>query len=259
MIKIIWFAACIAVLILLEAGCRTPGGTNNRPASAPLKELPVEQGSPEPPAVERKLDQAAGESSAADHGSFEPVVVGEGTLKAGNGKTETVRIRMIRGKEVTGSDPGPFQGTFLTGTFEAVIVGSDDRERAPYPLNEAFGDEEMSFRKGLPFKLRFADYNEDGHPDFAIGQWGGSNGSFYALLTVRPDGFAILESDIYSADHRESIRFRKVGDKAFVNSYYDQEKGSYMDVIHRWDGSRFRRDAPVPAKEVHPAGVEDED
>jgi hypothetical protein len=68
------------------------------------------------------------------------------------------------------------------------------------------------------------------------------------LLTINPNGFRILVKDIYTADHRGSIRFRKVGDHAFVNRYYDQLKGS-LDVIYRWKDGAFSKDAPIGANE----------
>jgi hypothetical protein len=65
---------------------------------------------------------------------------------------------------------------------------------------------------------------------------------------INPNGFRILEQDIYSADHQGSIQYRKVGDHAFVNQYYDQLKGS-LDVIYRWKDGAFSKDAPISATE----------
>jgi hypothetical protein len=186
-----------------------------------------------------------------------PVMIAEGTTELiGDGTKETIRVWLMKGKEVTDPNPGAFQGTFLQGEFEVVATASDEKELARFGLNDAFVGRELSFRKDKPFMLQFDDYNSDGNPDFTIGQWGSSNGNFYSLLTIGPNGFRVLEKDIYSSDHRSSIRYRKVGDLAFVNQYYDQKKGA-MDVIYRWKEGAFIPETPVEAKVVHAAGMVD--
>lgn len=231
-------------------------------------------GSPAPePSAERSYAESAlppqsqkmtTEQTAAGNGGMqviamaEPVLLAEGTALLDGGETEAaIRLWMTSGKEITDPEPGPFQGTFLQGQFELAAAAGDNKELARFPLNDAFHGEEMSFRKGKLFELQFDDYNGDGHPDFSIGQWSGQNGNMYALLTIDRRGFRVLETDIYASDHRSSIRFRKAGEQAFVNQYYDQRKG-YVDVIHHWTDGAFRRDAPIEAKEIHPAGTEDE-
>nr|WP_275422949.1 hypothetical protein [Paenibacillus mucilaginosus] len=184
-------------------------------------------------------------------------VVGEGKADAdGDGRTDTVRIRMTEGEERTDPNPGAFEGTHLHGTFEAVAETSDGRELSRFPLNGAFGGGEMIFRKGEPFRLLFDDYNDDGRPDFTVGQWGGSNGNFYVLLTIGPEGFQVLAKEIYSADHRESIRYRRTGKLAFRNIYYDQTRGAYMEVIRRWKDGAFAAEAPREIQDVGSAGVD---
>jgi hypothetical protein len=180
---------------------------------------------------------------------IEPVIIAEGATELNGNKTqETIRVWLMNGKEVTDPNPGAFEGTFLQGQFEMVATANDGTELARFGLNDAFDGGELSFRKDKPFMLQFDDYNGDGYPDFAVGQWGSSNGNIYSLLTINPNGFSILAKDIYSADHRGSIRFRKVGDHAFVNQYYDQLKGS-LDVIYRWKDGAFSKDAPIGANE----------
>jgi hypothetical protein len=165
---------------------------------------------------------------------IKPVIIAEGTPDENNNRMYiTIRIIMTVGKEINDPEPGPFQGTFRTGKFEVVSIDSNSKELARLSLNDVFSGGDMSFREEAPFELLFDDYNEDGQPDFTIGQWGGSNGNFYCVLTVGPNGFGILERNIYSADHNPSIRYRKIGDNAFLNKYYDQEKGMYMDARFR--------------------------
>lgn len=197
-------------------------------------------------------------TAATDHITEEkitPLLIAEGIASAGEGAEMTIQILMTEGREITDTEPGPFQGTFRTGKFEVVAINSSGQELAQLPLNDVFGGEEMSFPQAKPFELLFDDYNDDGQPDFTIGQWGGSNGNFYCLLTLEPNGFGILERNIYSADHYPSIRYAKAGEKAFLNKYYDQLEGKYMDVVHRWADGAFVKDKPVESKEISSAGI----
>ncbi|QGQ99061.1 hypothetical protein EHS13_31380 [Paenibacillus psychroresistens] len=186
-----------------------------------------------------------------------PTIVAEGTVVI-NGIKQSISIRMKDGKEIYDSDPGAFQGTFLFGSFEVVATDPAGKELAKLGLNDVFDGGEMNFRKELPFEIQFDDYNEDGESDFTVGQWGGSNGNFYSMLTISSSGFEVLEENIYSADHRPSIRYRKIAGKAFLNKYYDQIIGADMDVIHRWKDGAFHRDIPTKSIEGGAAGVEGE-
>ncbi|MGF7036567.1 hypothetical protein J2T17_007641 [Paenibacillus mucilaginosus] len=236
-----------------QSGPSEPAGPeqealSSEPAAAGQEAVPPETAVP---------GQEAPSSEPAAPGIAAGTVVGEGEADAdGDGRTDTVRIRMAEGVERTDPDPGAFEGTHLHGTFEAVAETSDGRELGRFPLNGAFGGGEMIFRKGEPFRLLFDDYNDDGRPDFTVGQWGGSNGNFYVLLTIGPEGFQVLAKEIYSADHRESIRYRRTGKLAFRNIYYDQTRGAYMEVIRRWKDGAFAAEAPGETQDVGSAGVD---
>ncbi|AFH64852.2 hypothetical protein B2K_40085 [Paenibacillus mucilaginosus K02] len=249
-----------------EAGPSEPAGPEQEALSSEPAAAGQEALSSEPAAAGQEA--LSSEPAAAGHEALpllEPAapgiaagtVVGEGKADAdGDGRTDTVRIRMTEGEERTDPNPGAFEGTHLHGTFEAVAETSDGRELGRFPLNEAFGGGEMIFRKGEPFRLLFDDYNDDGRPDFTVGQWGGSNGNFYVLLTIGPEGFQVLAKEIYSADHRESIRYRRTGKLAFRNIYYDQTRGAYMEVIRRWKDGAFAAEAPGETQDVGSAGVD---
>ncbi|WP_052339531.1 hypothetical protein [Gorillibacterium massiliense] len=185
-----------------------------------------------------------------------PLVIAEGQADAdGDGKAETVRIWFTAGKEVTDTEPGPFEGTFRHGHFDAVLTGAEGKELGRISLSNAFG-QDISFRKQPVLPLPFDDYNGDGQPDFAVGQWSGSNGSMYAIFTVERDGFKLIERDIYSADSRPFIRYRKVGDASFLNIYYDMEKGQYMQVRRDWEKGSFTRRPAEVATVVGSAGLD---
>ncbi|PYI56603.1 hypothetical protein [Paenibacillus flagellatus] len=240
-------------LVMTAAACGGPEGPGERPAIGDVAAAPTAG-----PSAPGASGGAGSEPAKPDGTLADPVVVGEGDADLnGDGVAERIRIWWTEGREMDESSPGPFAGAYRSGKFEAAAYESGGRELARFALNEAFGGGEMSFRKAEPFPLRFDDYNGDGAPDFAIGQRGGTNGSVYALLTASSDGFRVLAADIYSADSRESIRYRKAGERAFVNTYYDQQKGAYMDVVRRWRDGTFVAEEPAEAKEARPAGLED--
>ncbi|GAA3399701.1 hypothetical protein ACFFNY_18130 [Paenibacillus hodogayensis] len=244
-----------ALLLMLGSGCGN-GGESDPAAAEPKSVGPASQ---LPGISSLALQGNAGadrESAAAP--SFQPIVVAEGTVEAaGGGAYETIRVWWTEGQETTDLSPGPYMGTFLDGKFEAVAYGNNGEEKARLELNGAFDGQAMSFRKGEPFKLLFDDYNGDGAPDFAIGQRAGSNGSLYAIITLREEGFRLLEQNVYSVDSRESIRYRKAGNDGFINTYYDQQKGTYMETIRRWKDGAFLAEAPTVAADVHSAGTDD--
>ncbi|WP_426448233.1 hypothetical protein ACP26L_27585 [Paenibacillus sp. S-38] len=253
----------------LAAGTSPAHGQTAVPGEGTALWEPAATGHKAVPLAPAVSGQEAASSDAAASGPEAPVsgradtpaaagtIVGEGRADAdGDGRMDTIRIQVTAAVEQTDLNPGPFEGTYLYGTFEAVAAGADGRELGRFPLNGAFDGGEMSFRKEEPFRLLFDDYNADRQPDFTVGQWGGSNGNFYSLLTVGREGFGVLAEDIYSADHDESIRYPKAGETAFLNVYYDQAEGAYMEVTRRWKDGAFAAGPPVPTKDSGSAGVE---
>ncbi|MFB9325803.1 hypothetical protein ACFFSY_07670 [Paenibacillus aurantiacus] len=177
----------------------------------------------------------------------EPVTLAEGVSERNPfGTRVTIRLMMTRGNESNDPEPGPFQGEFRQGICELVAWDADGKELARLDAGESFdGGGRMIFRKADPFELALADYNGDGWDDFSLGQWGGSNGNIYSLFTLERDGFGVLERNIHSAERAYSIQYPMEGDRAFRNTYYDQEAGAYMDIVRRWTGDRFVREEPV--------------
>ncbi|TXK72391.1 hypothetical protein FU659_31365 [Paenibacillus sp. N3.4] len=246
----LYLASLTLVLLFTGTACQSTPQVQDSPSSrqASATELPST-------AIAARVSE---NSNGNENRIKEPIIVAEGILNTNvNGMKAMIRIWMTEGKELNDPEPGPFQGTILKGKFDAVATDPEGKELARFELNQGFNGEEMSFKKGPPFRLLFDDYNGDTQPDFTIGQWGGSNGNFYTILTIGPSGFGILDSNIYSADHRSSIRYRKIAPQAFLNKYYDQEKGTYIDQIHRWKDGAFLIEAPFTAKEVSAAGVDD--
>jgi hypothetical protein len=186
-----------------------------------------------------------------------PIKIGEGQTQLKSGQAVTVRLWLVEGERLHETEPGSMQGDYLTGHFDLTAEDEAGAELARVRVNKAFQDEEMAFSERKQIPLLFADYNGDGAMDVSIGQPAGSNGSIYALFSLDSEGFRVLETDIYSADQRYSIRYPQAGTEVMVNTYYDQATGSYMEVRRTWENNAFVRSEPVPVA-ARPAG-EDED
>lgn len=186
-----------------------------------------------------------------------PIKIGEGQTQLKSGQAVTVRLWLVEGERLNEMEPGSMQGDYLAGHFDLTAEDEAGVELARVRVNKAFQDGEMAFSERKQIPLLFADYNGDGAMDVSIGQPAGSNGSIYALFSLDSEGFRMLETDIYSADQRYSIRYPQAGKGVMVNTYYDQAAGSYMEVRRTWENNAFVHSEPVPV-EARLAG-EDED
>ena len=101
-------------------------------------------------------------------------------------------------------------------------------------------DKEMNF--GSIFQLVFDDYNDDGNPDFTLGQWFSNNGNAYKIFTIKPDGKVeeLNTNGIFlSRNHDFSVQLDKINPKSFSTSYYDNSIGKSVEEIYEWHIDRF--------------------
>ncbi|USG67392.1 hypothetical protein NDK47_09005 [Brevibacillus ruminantium] len=156
-------------------------------------------------------------------------------------KAKRMLLAMIDGKYTVEQEPGPFTGPQWTGTFELQLLDQHQQIIATARLNEAF--DELLFQR--PFSIQFADYNHDGHPDFAIGQYASSNLYHYRLFTIQDDKIKELpiksDRDIISSERDYSVLFAKTGPASFQTVFYDNSVGKYMKRVYEWKGNAFER------------------
>lgn len=103
-----------------------------------------------------------------------------------------------------------------------------------------YEDEEMSFENG--FKLIFDDYNNDGDPDFTLGQYDCSNGNVYAIFSINQKGEVKkidTGGEMFISDHDYSIRLTKTSPVSFKRKFYDNSKAISEEIIYKWDGDKF--------------------
>jgi hypothetical protein len=175
----------------------------------------------------------------ADNGS-KPVTIAETEIDADrDGSKESLLIRMVSGRLSVETDPGPFTGAYWEGEFTLELHSKDGALVHELPLNGTFGGEPLKFAKDRKFEIVFEDYNNDGFPDFSIGQYLSSNGSVYNLYSLMPDGIRVLHSNLFTAERSYSHLYEKAGNTSFINRYYDMENGTYKEVLYTWQGERF--------------------
>ncbi|RKP54978.1 hypothetical protein D7Z26_06995 [Cohnella endophytica] len=158
-----------------------------------------------------------------------------------DGKQETLSIVMTEGKLVNYEDPGPYMGEFYVGQFSAVLKDAGGNTLQSLELAPTF-HEALMFPKGT-FELMFDDYNDDGYPEFTIGQYMSSNGNIYNMYTIRPEGISTVGSGIFtsSAEGPYSIRYPKASPISFLNRYYDNSRGKAFQSTFEWSGNTFKK------------------
>ena len=157
----------------------------------------------------------------------------------GDDKSENLSIVMTEGELQVDDNPGAFEGEWYVGKFATRLTDSSGKLLHEYDLTTSFRDG-MRFRKGT-YEIAFDDYNNDGYPDFTIGQYATSNGDTYNLFTIKQDGFAELAKGIFSASRDFSLRFEKATSTAFYNRYYDNSRGDTFQSTFVWNGALFKK------------------
>lgn len=154
---------------------------------------------------------------------------------------DKLQVMMTAGKKVYDPEPGPFMGDRWEGNFALVWTDEDGKKLGQLSLNEAFGQSSLIFTRSFP--LLFDDYNKDGYPDVAIGQWGSSNGYVYRLFTIGPDGIAQLpvenSSTLFNSSSEYSVRFTTLEQPGFQTSYYDNSTGTTVRSYFLWEDNQF--------------------
>ncbi|WP_274364290.1 hypothetical protein [Paenibacillus thermotolerans] len=158
-----------------------------------------------------------------------------------NGSEETLRVQMVSGEWKEEKEPGAYTGVYWEGEFSLELLDQAGKVLHTLDLNDSFGGGPLLFSQSRSFQIAFEDYNDDGHPDFAIGQRFSSNGSVYNIYSLQPEGIAVIHKDLLTAEQEYSIRYEKVGPAVFKNRYYDMEKGDYVETLYTWQGGGFVR------------------
>jgi len=164
-------------------------------------------------------------------------------------KASRIVLAMTDGHYRVEHEPGPFMGPNWTGDFELQLLDDRGQIVSASRLNESF--EELRFQK--PFSFQFADYNQDGHSDFAIGQYASSNVYVYRLFTIMDDNIKELpiepDQEILSSERGYSILFTKGSHASFETVFYNNAAGKSFKRVYEWNGKEFELVLETPYRE----------
>lgn len=172
-----------------------------------------------------------------------PFVISHNSIVLKNGMNVFVDIEMVDGSffipDVLGG--GIYENNWQ-GQYKIRVYQNEDNQKEFYyePIFvDSMGNEQMNF--GGEFALVFDDYNNDGNPDFTLGQFGNSNGNYYNLFSI-DDGNVIkyqFENDLYISKQEFSIGLEKLSSTSFTYSFYNNAESEYIERIYEWDGVNF--------------------
>lgn len=179
-----------------------------------------------------------------------PIILAEGHAQLADGKYVVVYLEMIKG-EYFQTIPGekPYVSNFQ-GTYQFRVAESD------YPYNTLY-TQEVSFDDGTEltfnqtFILEMQDYNEDGNPDFTLGQRSvGSTHMLYQMYSIDRDGkiYDLSFSDGHKAfaaladtTKGESFSIKlEVKNGELVIPSYDMELGKIKEMRYQWGNNAFQ-------------------
>jgi hypothetical protein len=178
-----------------------------------------------------------------------PLPLSQNHITLASGIDCYVNIELTNGSYSNFSDGGGSYGNNFSGSYQVRVytlnVGSDQTDLFTAPIlfegydNMTFGDDDSLGE----FSLIFDDYNADGNPDFTLGQWGSSNGNFYKLFSVYPDGkvaeLEIENGDMLISNHDFSVALDKVTDTSFSYFLYNNGTAENIETVYEWKNDKF--------------------
>lgn len=187
-----------------------------------------------------------GESSLPSVSELEfPYTISSNSIKLPDGTTLFINVEMTEGEFFDRSSPQNAQGmgmfdTNYLGFYRIAIYTDASHGDALYTMPVAFDTDKLNFEK--EFSLMFDDYNNDGNPDFTIGQWADANGSTYQIFTVLPGGKIeqlACEGGLCAASFEASIRLTKASPSSFSCEVYDIKTGKNVTLTYSWQEDKF--------------------
>jgi bla regulator protein BlaR1 len=179
-----------------------------------------------------------------------PMTLSNNDLFSVSGEHQYLRLKMIRGRYHEDWSPGAYMGTLWEGDYVIELNDESGSVLASTDLSKVY-QEPLIFN--CAFQLQFDDYNNDGDPDFTIGQYASGNGNAYRIFTLRKDGKIEAlpvhgQSELFmgNMEERYSAKLEKVNDTAFKAEYYDNSKGETVERVFAWNGKAFvQTDSPA--------------
>lgn len=161
----------------------------------------------------------------------------------------TIKLVMTQGRHLTMDNQIAHLGAGYDaennlGKCELQVWKDDSTMLSSLPLTNRDGGEELLFHADT-FPLSVDDYNQDGMPDFTLGQWLNDYSNAYTIFTLDEDGsisrlsenFGITSSDaVEKGPYSAPLQKSKEGIRTFV---YDSNEKGYWQQDYRWNESTF--------------------
>ncbi len=173
----------------------------------------------------------------------EPFLLATADYSSGS-KQASLKLLMTRGKHITDGEAGPYGTDYYEGNLVGEVYDSNNKLLYSNDLSQ-FYSEALIFRDS--FTLVTDDYNNDGQPDFTIGQYVSGNFNTYNIFSVEADGEIVRlpvenQPDGILCSRFEgyySTGFKKVEGNGIKFSVYDMEKGKYLEKSYKWEDGQF--------------------
>ncbi len=185
----------------------------------------------------------------SDPGLTLPYVISRNFVNLPSGTTLYVNVEMINGEYLDKSSPNytPGDGIYDTnyiGEYQISVYSAIDQPKAVFTAPVVFSRGKLNFDK--QFQLMFDDYNDDGNPDFTLGQWGSTNGNVYQIYTVATDG-GIKQlpcENLSAASFDYSIALSKTSPTSFTCEGFDDKTNEKVTRSYNWQDGRFVLELP---------------
>jgi len=173
-------------------------------------------------------------------------MLAEGLTQLPDGRSVWLRLVLVEGVyfDETWEEYLPGGGVYpenYQGSYELRVEDTGEQLLSSRSLSEDFGGE-LNF-SGV-FELSTFDYNWDGLPEVALGQWGSSSGFLYCLYTLEADGSLRRSCPELIFDTDTAFCKTFAWDKAelgrgFHASVYNNAVGEVRTVRYLWNGDSF--------------------
>lgn len=172
----------------------------------------------------------------------DPIIIGQADTILAGGDSVVITLEMVSGEYFTANNTISTYRTNFKGEFQfCVRNGLDDailfKERV------VFEEDDICFDK--MFDIVVDDYNNDGNPDFTIGQYGGSTNNIFKLYNVLPSGkikeMLVGNTNIMTIANRcFSVKLDKMDKTTFYARHYNNEIAEFVDIVYTWDSKKFK-------------------
>lgn len=171
------------------------------------------------------------------------------------GQDRYLSLQMYKGEYIEDNsqlaNPG-VAGKRFKGYFKLMTEDSSDKEPEESGLGEVLSsielEEEMLFPMSIA--IEFDDYNNDGNPDFTLGQYGNDVFNRYKMYTIIDDQITFLHSFNMSSTQRYTAKLDKLDELTYTFQFYRREEGKYKRIIKTWDGEKFVKILPEPISDL---------